>query len=365
MKKVLDALPANVFGEGRAVPIEREERIADAGMREGAFVEKDGGLFTVSDGALVKPEWADKPKKVRQAASYVGVKKSVFDLINAMNSDADDAGIGKLRDALNSAYDAYVKDYGPINKDGNGFLEDDIEFPTVAAIERLVSVPVTKTYKSGKRKGESYQVDEKRVAKADIFTKRTIFPFKEPTSAENIQDAIKICRIFRTGIDVGYIGNLLGMSPEAARAELLKTETLFENPETGLIEPDDIYLSGNVRKKLEMAEAGREDNPAYEKNVEALRKVQPERIGIDAIHARIGSSWVPAKVYEAFVTHLGFSSVSVEKARLEGEDGSTQWHDRGSGPCSRNGQGRAGNHQSRNSSVRCGKPRDIYRQCAA
>lgn len=45
------------------------------GMREGAFVEKDGGLFTVSDGALVKPEWADKPKKVRQAASYVGVKK--------------------------------------------------------------------------------------------------------------------------------------------------------------------------------------------------------------------------------------------------------------------------------------------------
>lgn len=237
MKKVLDALPANVFGEGRAVPIEREERIADAGMREGAFVEKDGGLFTVSDGALVKPEWADKPKKVRQAASYVGVKKSVFDLINAMNSDADDAGIGKLRDALNSAYDAYVKDYAPINKDGNGFLEDDIEFPTVAAIERLVSVPVTKTYKSGKRKGESYQVDEKRVAKADIFTKRTIFPFKEPTSAENIQDAIKICRIFRTGIDVGYIGNLLGMSPDAARAELLKTETLFENPETGLIEP--------------------------------------------------------------------------------------------------------------------------------
>lgn len=326
LKKALDALPANVFGEGRAVPVEREEWIADAGMREGALVEKDGGLFTVSDGALVKPEWADKPKKVRQAASYVGVKKSVFDLINAMNSDADDAGIGKLRDALNSAYDAYVKDYGPINKDGNGFLEDDIEFPTVAAIERLVSVPVTKTYKSGKRKGESYQVDEKRVAKADIFTKRTIFPFKEPTSAENIQDAIKICRIFRTGIDVGYIGNLLGMSPEAARAELLKTETLFENPETGLIEPDDIYLSGNVRKKLEMAEAGREDNPAYEKNVEALRKVQPERIGIDAIHARIGSSWVPAKVYEAFVKHLGFSSVSVEKARLEGEDGSTQWH---------------------------------------
>ena len=326
LKKALDALPANVFGEGRAVPVEREERIADAGMREGALVEKDGGLFTVSDGALVKPEWADKPKKVRQAASYVGVKKSVFDLINAMNSDADDAGIGKLRDALNSAYDAYVKDYGPINKDGNGFLEDDIEFPTVAAIERLVSVPVTKTYKSGKRKGESYQVDEKRVAKADIFTKRTIFPFKEPTSAENIQDAIKISRIFRTGIDVGYIGNLLGMSPEAARAELLKKETLFENPETGLIEPDDIYLSGNVRKKLEMAEAGREDNPAYEKNVEALRKVQPERIGIDAIHARIGSSWVPAKVYEAFVKHLGFSSVSVEKARLEGEDGSTQWH---------------------------------------
>lgn len=326
LKKALDALPANVFGEGRAVPVEREERIADVGMREGALVEKDGGLFTVSDGALVKPEWADKPKKVRQAASYVGVKKSVFDLINAMNSDADDAGIGKLRDALNSAYDAYVKDYGPINKDGNGFLEDDIEFPTVAAIERLVSVPVTKTYKSGKRKGESYQVDEKRVAKADIFTKRTIFPFREPTSAENIQDAIKICRIFRTGIDVGYIGNLLGMSPEAARAELLKTETLFENPETGLIEPDDIYLSGNVRKKLEMAEAGREDNPAYEKNVEALRKVQPERIGIDAIHARIGSSWVPAKVYEAFVKHLGFSSVSVEKARLEGEDGSTQWH---------------------------------------
>ncbi len=326
MKRVAELLPQNIAGRDIAVANDiAPVQAADDGMREGTIVEKGGKVFMVVDGALEAPEWASNAKKASQAKDYLGVKSAALELINAMNTEYGDANVNRLRARLNEVYDAYVKEHGHINKRGNKHLEDDLEFPTVAALETIGQIPVDKEFQTGPKKGQKYTVRENVFSKADIFSKRTIYPFTEPTTAESLSDAVKISRVYRNGVNVPYIARLLRMDVEDARAALLKTGDVFENPENGLVEPKDIYLSGNVREKLRIAERAAEDNPAYMGNVEALQKVMPERLSIDAIHVRIGSAWVPAEIIKSFMEHIGISYPRVERIRIDGEEGSTQW----------------------------------------
>ena len=63
----------------------------------------------------------------------------------------------------------------------------------------------------------------------------------------------------------------------------------------------DAYLSGNVRAKLAAAEAA---GPAYARNAEALRAVQPEDVLPGDIDANLGAPWIPASDIQAFAADL-------------------------------------------------------------
>src|SRR5271168_832877 len=78
----------------------------------------------------------------------------------------------------------------------------------------------------------------------------------------------------------------------------------YRNPEGGTWETADRYLSGNVRAKLAMAQASERIDPAYRRNVEALRAVQPKDLEPGEIEARLGSSWVPPSDVRDFVAEL-------------------------------------------------------------
>ena len=65
-----------------------------------------------------------------------------------------------------------------------------------------------------------------------------------------------------------------------------------------------VYLSGNVRKKLEAAEQAAETDERYRKNVEALREVQPAPLTANQISARIGANWIDEKYYKQFICEL-------------------------------------------------------------
>ena len=336
LRRAAANIPPDVYGvEARNTGTEKnsmEGESAHEGAKEGSLVDEgDKGVFLVVDGRLEAPEWAGNKRHTEQAKAYIGVKENAMSLIAAMNSDTNDQRVAALREKLNAVYDAYVKKYGPINKRGNGFLEDDIEFPTVAALEHVTREPVEKIIKSGPNKGKRTREMEDKISKADIFSARTIFPFRAPEHADTPEDAVKISRIYKNGIDLPYIAGLLGMETNEAKAALLKTGEIFEAPESGLLEPKDIYLSGNVREKLERAERAAEDNPAYEANVAALRQVQPPRIGIDAIFARLGSSWVSPETYGAFLRHIGVGNAKVTLTRLPGDEGTATWSVQGHG----------------------------------
>ena len=78
-------------------------------------------------------------------------------------------------------------------------------------------------------------------------------------------------------------------------------DLIYQDPETQAWETADVYLSGNVRAKLVAAEAA---GPAFKRNAEALRRVQPEDVLPGEIDANLGAPWIPEADIEAFAAHL-------------------------------------------------------------
>ena len=79
---------------------------------------------------------------------------------------------------------------------------------------------------------------------------------------------------------------------------------VYQNPEGGEWETADEYLSGDVRAKLKTAEAAADINPAWRRNVEALKAVQPADILPGDINARLGASWIPRSDIRDFIAEL-------------------------------------------------------------
>ena len=82
------------------------------------------------------------------------------------------------------------------------------------------------------------------------------------------------------------------------------------------------YLSGNVREKLFSAEFAAKSEPEYQRNVEALKAVIPEKIGAEDINAQIGAGWIENQEYGKFLQHLGLKNNSDGAVTRSGVDGS-------------------------------------------
>ena len=101
------------------------------------------------------------------------------------------------------------------------------------------------------------------------------------------------------GIDLAVHRQLYGKPEEAIIAEL--GDLIYRDPESKHWQTADEYLSGNVREKLATAEAA---GPAYARNAEALRHVQPEDVLPGDIDADLGAPWIPAADIQAFAAEL-------------------------------------------------------------
>src|SRR5437588_10083457 len=97
------------------------------------------------------------------------------------------------------------------------------------------------------------------------------------------------------------MAELTGFSFKEFQAEL--DGQVFQNPQ-GEWETGDEYLSGNVRDKLKTAEAAAAIHPTYNRNVDALKAVQPADILPGDINARLGSSWIPRSDIADFIADL-------------------------------------------------------------
>jgi N12 class adenine-specific DNA methylase len=162
---------------------------------------------------------------------------------------------------------------------------------------------------------EEYDEATGKAAKAAIMKQDVVGKKPPVTSVRTAEEGLLVSLDQRGAVDIPYIATLYGKSEEEVIAEL--DDLIFHDPVSQNWQTADQYLSGNVRAKLSQAE---EAGAAYSRNVEALRKVQPEDVLPGDIDANLGAPWIPESDIQAFAAFLfRVEPASVTVSHLEKE----------------------------------------------
>lgn len=270
--------------------------LAPAGVRERSYVLDDKGVAYQNIGKEMVAVPTGEQKKT---IAFAKVKQALKNILAAqIDPVTQESNLLPLRKELNALYDSFVKDFGYLNDKKNvSKLGDDPEYGLVGAIEEYKVDKKTKKVTANKR---------------DIFEKRTVAAVKNIETADSPIDALATSLAQRGELDLDYMAGLLGKD----KSEVIKSleGLIYENPITRDFETAEEYLSGNVREKLEAAVEAAKSDPKYDKNVEELKKVQPEDLKPEDINANLGVPWIPESDIEAFADKLldEFGSLSVK-----------------------------------------------------
>lgn len=219
----------------------------------------------------------------------IKIRDCVRELIRLQTDDYPDSAILSAQERLNTLYDDFTKKYGLLNARANRLaFADDSSYCLLCSLEIV---------------GENGELKRK----ADMFTKRTIKPHIKVTSVSTASEALAVSIGEKARVDMDFMCELTGKTEQELFEEL--KGVIFLNPEYtneyGNNErylPADEYLSGNVRKKLELARRTAELYPDdYNINVEMLEKVQPQDLTASEISVRLGATWLPPEDVERFV----------------------------------------------------------------
>ena len=273
----------------------------DEGLRQGNVTMKDGKPF-IKSGEMLEPislpndralnkELAKRfksPKSIMDG--LMDLRKAMRDVIDAQMADSDvmETDLAPLQAKLNETYDAFVKKNGSLHDKWISpfVMLDKADGNRLLALERIVKD------ENGKPK----------IVKSDIFTKRVISRGQRATRAETPKDALVICYSEMGGINIPRIATLLDTTAEEAIDRLKEGGDVFENPQTGLLEPSWGYLSGRVRAKLAAARAAVEaGEESFRANVEALEKVQPPMVRLEDAEIKFGATWVDPECMADFL----------------------------------------------------------------
>jgi N12 class adenine-specific DNA methylase len=220
-------------------------------------------------------------------------------LLLAERSDHPVNEIESLRLTLNKRYDSYVKILGFVSQGANHRVyKNDPHYPNLMALEVDFQESISKPVAIKK------QIKPRMASanKAPIFTERVISPYFAPTKADNALDALLICLNEYGTINIKRIASLINKSAKET-ITALKGE-IFLDPISGLYEPKNIYLSGDVKTKLAQAEKAAISQPQFQHNVSELMTIQPKFIEAADIAIQCTSGWLPCDIVEAFIMHL-------------------------------------------------------------
>jgi N12 class adenine-specific DNA methylase len=203
------------------------------------------------------------------------------EVIRLQLRDASDEELKAKQRELSDLYAGFKLRFGPIN--GN-VKKLDPRSPVVPFLKAL-EIPAGKNLYN----------------RAPIFSERTIRPARIQSGDCSPKEALLISLNDKGRVDLDYIVRLCRRPYSEALAEL--GALVYETPSGEFVTAEE-YLSGDVRQKLREAERAAEFNPAFQKNVEALRAVQPADLGRDEIIVRLGAAWVPESVVSEFIISL-------------------------------------------------------------
>lgn len=281
------------------------ERVEEAEMPEEVEVDYDvkpmnltavnGKIYMRVGDSMVEQPVPPFPKDAYQRiAEMIEIRKQLRKVLDLQVEGCSDEVLLKEQRQLGTKYDGFVKRFGYINSKNNlRLFKPDGDSALLFACENVSD-------------------DEETVTKADVFTKRTIRPYTAVTSTDDCFEALQISKNERGSVDISYIEELTKKNYDTVIKEL--GNAVFRNPvavnsedKYSGFETAEEYLSGRVADKLQTAERMKQSSPNlidYDKNISALKEVQPAPVKASEIAVRVGTSWIDKELYKEFFCQL-------------------------------------------------------------
>lgn len=222
---------------------------------------------------------------------YITIRDSYIELSEKEASgDVEYAGLRKI---LQDSYEKFVGQYGLLNYPVNRKLitnDTAFGFTVLSSLERK---------------------DGDRYVQADIITK-SLHHKEEQFRTDDPLEALAQCLNENGKVEIEFIQSATGLT----EFEILNRLEghIYINPQHSQWETVDQYLSGNVVEKLRDAKeqtALHPDNVQFQRSLEAIGKVQPEKIPFELLDFNLGERWIPTSFYDRFATHLFELNTSV------------------------------------------------------
>ena len=273
----------------------REEIEVDYDVKPMNLKAVNGKLYMRVGDSMVEQPVPSFPKDAYQRiVEMIAIRKQLRKVLDLQVEGCSDDVLTREQWQLGARYDMFVKRFGYINSKNNlRLFKPDGDSALLFACENVSE-------------------DEETVTKADVFTKRTIRPYTAVTSTDDCFEALQISKNERGSVDISYIEELTKKGYDTVLIEL--GNAVFRNP--AAVNPEDKYsgfetaeeyLSGRVVDKLQAAERMKQSNPDlidYDKNISALREVQPTPVKASDIAVRVGTSWIDKELYKQFFCEL-------------------------------------------------------------
>lgn len=256
-----------------------------------------------NDNPIFLPSLYDK-KDLAFYEQYTAVRDNYLLLSDKELNEKKD--YPELRNELNEAYEALIKGYGLLNSNINRhrILKDEVfGLMMLSSLER--------------KEGEQF-------VKADILT-HSLVPKQEAFHTADPLEALAKSLNDKGKVDIEFIAAATDSTEEEALSAL--GNHIYLNPSTLVWETADQLLSGNVVAKLRQAAEvvnANPDNAQLLRSMQALEKVQPEKIPFELLDFNLGERWIPLDYYNRFASHLFeldaevnyFASVDTFKVKL-------------------------------------------------
>ncbi|KNZ42436.1 DEAD/DEAH box helicase family protein [Acetobacterium bakii] len=306
------AFPQN---ENEDVLFEEDYQIsipADPDVANYSYTLVDKELYYRENSRMKRVEKPEATKS--RITGLIGIRDCTRELIALQLENGSNRDIEKKQDELHTRYDAFTKKHDRINATGNKrAFDEDGSYWLLCALE---VVNEDGTFKQ----------------KSDIFYKRTIKPHEVVTAVDTSNEALVVSISEKAKVDLEYMSNLTGKTPDVIIAELeglmfrdfgdldvdQVSGTVFDVTQFPFVAADE-YLSGNVRKKLDLVQRLKDvlpqsQAPVISPNITALEAAQPRDLEASEIEVRLGATWIEPEYIKDFMvetfkpaTHLVYS----------------------------------------------------------
>jgi N12 class adenine-specific DNA methylase len=240
----------------------------------------------------------DPGKEASQLTLLLALRDQVRAIVEIeADAEAPEALIDARRRELRETYETYKRSYGYLNavrvnpNTGRrvlprlGGFRTDPDWPRVSALE-------------------IYDETTNTARPAALLEHRVVNGAHVVEHVESAEDALSLSLQERGRIDLDFIEHVTDRPALTVIRDL--GERVYKVPETGQWVSAEEYLSGNVRKKLAVAQAKLEDTldgsaGEFQRNVAALQAAQPPPVLPSDISGLLSAGWVPAELISSWV----------------------------------------------------------------